>query len=183
LGLLPSISFFCHVAHKQRCIPITNTESTYYLIGGPNQIETLRIPLTHESKHKLPEFWEISYQHKWVREHKNAWKTAYGKSPFYHFYDYKFERILDLQITSFKTLQITLIREILPWIGLDHIPIDVTNTEPINKGFHENTLPYFEYYQVFEHKFGHRKDLSIIDLIFHLGPESAAYFQSYVIMA
>jgi hypothetical protein len=174
-GLFPSIAYFAKAYQSNLWIPFSNQENSFYEIGGANQIETLRIPITHGSKNNTPELWEISYQHKWIKEHKNAWKTAYGKSPFYAYYDYKLERILDQHIPSFKDLQITLLQELIPWIGFEDIPVlhETRTIDPLE------STSYVEYYQVFETKFQHRKNLSIIDLIFNLGPEAISYFRKY----
>ncbi len=177
-GLFPPVSYFQFAANRGEISLFTNLELSHYCISGANQIETLRIPLLHESKNKTPINWQISYQHKWVREHQNALRTAYGKSPFFEFYDYKLFEILDQQITSFPLLQETLIKQILPWLGLDELNVISSDLEKSRHYFRSLlSTPTKEYSQVFETKFGHRKNLSIIDLLFNIGPECAAYFR------
>ena len=177
-GLFPNVSYFQFAARNGEVALFSHWEQAHYAVSGANQIETLRIPLTHESKKKDPAFWEISYQHKWLREHQNAWRTAYGKSPFYEYYDYKIWDILNQEIPSFKSLQESVMAVLLPWLGLEELTI--ITLEPVESGhfFHSiNNTPYREYSQVFENKFGHRKDLSIVDLLFNIGPECASYFR------
>lgn len=177
-GLFPDVSYFQFAAHKGEVALFSHFEQAHYAISGANQIETLRIPLTHDSKKKVPEFWEISYQHKWLREHKNAWRTAYGKSPFYEYYDYRIWDLLNQEQASFISLQESTIQLLLPWLGLEELPIKNLEFEESRHYFRSfKDTPYREYSQVFENKFGHRKDLSIIDLLFNIGPECASYFR------
>ena len=178
-GLFPPIAYFQLAANTNKIALFTHAESAHYAISGANQIELLRIPITHDTKNREPQFWEISYQHKWVREHQNALKTAYGKSPFFEFYDYQIFEILNRNIPSFQELQLQLMQRMLPWLSLEELEIVDFD---IQEGKHFlstlNQTPCKQYYQVFENKFGHINRLSIIDLIFNIGPESASYFRS-----
>lgn len=177
-GLFPNVSYFQFAADKGEVALFSHFEQAHYTLSGANQIETLRIPLTHDSKKNASEFWEISYQHKWLREHQNAWRTAYGKSPFYEYYDYRIWDLLNQERPSFKSLQESIIQLLLPWLGLEELPIKNLEFEESRHYFRslKNTA-YREYSQVFESKFGHRKDLSVIDLLFNIGPECASYFR------
>ncbi len=177
-GLFPPIAYFQLAANSNKIALFTHTESAHYAISGANQIELLRIPITHETKNGEPQFWKISYQHKWVREHQNALKTAYGKSPFFEFYDYQIFEILNKNISSFQELQFQLMQRMLPWLSLEELEVvDLDIHESIHFLRTLNQTPCKEYYQVFEHKFGHIKGLSILDLLFNIGPESASFFR------
>lgn len=177
-GLFPSVSYFQFAALHGEIALFSHFEQAHYDISGANQIETLRIPLTHETKKNANAFWQISYEHKWLREHQNALRTAYGKSPFYEYYDYKIWGLLNQKITSFKSLHESIIKLILPWIGLEELPlIDLESNESRHYFRSLEKTTYFEYTQVFESKFGHRKNISIIDLLFNIGPECASYFR------
>ena len=68
-----------------------------YNIAGPNNIQTLTVPITQDDKHNPITQVRINYNENWIRDHKHAWQTAYGKSPFFEFYDYRFWSILDAQ--------------------------------------------------------------------------------------
>jgi hypothetical protein len=177
-GLFPPVAYFQWALNTQKVALFTHQESAFYAIGGANQIDLLRIPITASTKNREPQYWEISYQHKWVREHQNALKTAYGKSPFFEFYDYQIFELLNQNIPSFQELQKLLMLRIIPWLGLEEL--EITNLDAKNSIHFLRTLKHTscqEYYQVFENKFGHRKELSILDLLFNIGPESASYFR------
>lgn len=177
-GLFPDVSYFKFASLQGKIALFSHLEQAHYAVSGANQIEILRIPLTHDSKKNDPAFWEISYQHKWLREHQNAWRTAYGKSPFYEYYDYKIWDVLNQQIPSFKSLQESVMAVLLPWLGLEELSI--ITLEPAKSGHFFRSIkdtPYREYSQVFENKFGHRNNLSVLDLLFNIGPECASYFR------
>lgn len=177
-GLFPEVAYFKFASLKGEIALFSHQEQAHYAVSGANQIEILRIPLTHDSKKKAQTFWEISYQHKWLREHQNALRTAYGKSPFYEYYDYKIWNILDTQIPSFKSLQESVMAVLLPWLGLDELPIIILEPEASRHYFRSIQDTHCqEYSQVFENKFGHRNKLSVLDLLFNIGPECASYFR------
>ena len=176
-GLFPSIGFF-HQCIKAKYVPIISPlDSQYYEIAGPNGVQILRFPLSKTSKKLNPEHWEFSFQEKWVREHENAWKTAYGKSPFFEYYEYRFLEILKRENPSYFNTKKEILQTLLPLIGLDYLPIK-NDTDPNNEHFFRpNTETLQEsYYQTFENKFGHRKELYILDLLFNKGIDSVLYF-------
>ena len=41
----------------------------------------------------------------------------------------------------------------------------------------ESSLPLRPYYQVFDQKFGYVPDMSVLDLLFNMGPESILYLK------
>ena len=176
-GLFPTVGFF-HQCIEAGFVPILSPlEAQYYEIGGPNDVQKLRFPLKKATKKLSPVEWELSYQEKWVKEHLNAWKTAYGKTPFFEFYEYRFANILKRQESKYYLLKRELLTTLLPQIGLDQLPLvdDIDHKKQHLFRPNEGTL-YTPYNQVFELKYGHRKELSILDLVFHVGVESVRFF-------
>lgn len=179
--LLPSIQSIvdgiCGIAEIQ---PITNLPSfsvlnkpNRYNIAGPNNIQTLTVPITQDDKHNPITQVRINYNENWIRDHKHAWQTAYGKSPFFEYYDYRFWSILDAQPVMLADL-------IYPWnqllfaqLGL--IPFASTSTE-----IQQNIIQIKPYPQVFDLKFGFRSEVSGIDLLFNQGPLAQEYLSQYL---
>ncbi len=62
------------------------------------------------------------------------------------------------------------------WSGEDQ-RINASTNQPLNASTHQpiNASTYQTYYQVFSHKHGFLENLSIVDLIFNMGPESVLY--------
>lgn len=67
-----------------------------------------------------------------------------------------------------------LVEKCLEVLNLSHIQMDRTE-EFVRGEKDESVLEMKEYYQVFKQKNGFLQDLSIIDLIFNMGPESVLY--------
>lgn len=144
-----------------------------YNIAGPNNIQTLTVPITQDDKHKPITQVRINYNENWIRDHKHAWQTAYGKSPFFEYYDYRFWSILDAQPVMLSDL-------IYPWnqllfAQLGFIPFASTSTE-----IQQNIIQIKSYPQVFDVKFGFRSEVSGIDLLFNQGPLAKEYLSQYL---
>ena len=176
-GLFPSIGFF-HQCIKAKYVPIISAlDSQYYEIAGPNGVQILRFPVSKASKKLNPEYWEFSFQEKWVREHENALKTAYGKSPFFEYYEYRFIEILKREDPSYFNVKKKIIHTLLPLIGLDYLTLNDSTQANTEHLFKPNTkVRQQPYYQTFENKFGYREESFILDLLFNKGIDSVLYF-------
>lgn len=149
------------------------------IILTANGIQNLSIPLVggRGSKINFQDI-QISYQDNWVSKHKTALKSAYSKSPFYEFYMPYFEPILDSKCPSLFELNSRLFFEILR-IFKNNLNVNWSN-EPANSNF----IPYAfntelkSYPQVFRYKYQFHPDLSILDLLFCLGPAAKEYLLS-----
>ncbi len=147
-----------------------------YAIGAPNKTQILQFPtFGHiEEVNDLP----INYQVKWISEHKNALQAAYGNSPFFEFYNYKIYKHFDNKYQSVNELRINLLTEIHKMLYLENFPLNFT--ENMANEIPKESIPTIpQYPQVFEDKFGFRKDVSILDLIFNLGPMCKDYLAQF----
>lgn len=135
---------------------------------------TLIIPLIKDTKNQPWAFRKISYRHKWIKEHQNALQTAFGKSPFFEFYDYKIFNIWKNEPETLGELFFETTNVIHPYLGLNHIPI-IRN----DYFFSENTSSEKEkkYPQVFSDIIGFLPHMSILDLLFNLGPEASEHWK------
>lgn len=157
-----------------------NKYTNKYIIAGPNQIQKLIIPIIASTKSEDFSKVQIDYSQKWIREHKNALQTAYGKSPFFEYYDYRIFDVFDQQIPELVTLNQLLLALTTKLIGLENVEfsqlMNDDNTLILNSDKMEISTPPFS--QVFDAKFGFRPKVSILDLLFNLGPLCKDYFQS-----
>lgn len=156
-------------------------------ILGANGIETLTIPVVKPSEKTLVKDILINNDKKWQIEHLRAIQTAYNSSPFMEFY---IDDLLPFYTKPQKYLaefNIGLQETICNLIGI-HARQEPTNeyhsdTENdlrplVNK--HASAAPELmvePYYQVFKEKFGFTPNMSIIDLLFNMGPESVLYLK------
>jgi len=189
-------------------LPTSNFKnSNQYKIVTANSIQSLIIPLVKGGKDENWDIKRISYDHNWIKEHKNALQTAYGKSPFFEYYDYKLFSAFDSRPEYLWELNQHIMNMILPYLGLNHFHFkdsksysnDLNSWERIEIGskieisdslnhVEDPTINIFptlpttmnvpEYTQVFDVKFGFQPEVSILDLLFNLGPLSNEYFKN-----
>ncbi len=144
-----------------------------YNIAGPNNIQTLTVPITQDDKHNPITQVRINYNENWIRDHKHAWQTAYGKSPFFEYYDYRFWSILDAQ-------PVTLADLLNPWNQLLFAQLGMNFFETTSKETQQNITQIKPYPQVFDVKLGFRSEVSGIDLLFNQGPLAKEYLSQYL---
>lgn len=143
-----------------------------YAINAPNKSQILQFP-TFEYNPEINDL-NINYSVKWISEHKNALQAAYGNSPFFEFYNYKIYTHFENKYNTMSELRFHLLTQLHKILDLEKFELTF-----INEVSEEQTLDFAlkipEYPQVFEDKFGFRPEVSILDLIFNLGPMSKEY--------
>ncbi|MEM6395153.1 MAG: WbqC family protein [Bacteroidota bacterium] len=157
-------------------------------ISGPNQVELLSIPLV-KGKHQSTPIQEvkISYVTDWVRLHKRSIAAAYGRSPYFDHYSQALFGILEKRPEKLWSLNNELHQEILKVFVISDL---FTTTDKYNFRFLETVIDLrkksksvpiqLEHYpQVFEDRHGFLSDLSILDLLFCLGPGGGVYLRKY----
>jgi len=156
-----------------------------------NGIQTLSIPVIHEAHNPAIMKVRIDYTTPWQRIHWRAIETAYNKSPYYLYYkdilrpyyeqhiETLFEFNQQLLLTLLKSLRIKTSIQLTDHYEPSPEPNLCSLIHP--KRCIESHYPLqlnSPYYQVFEERFGFTPNLSIIDLIFNLGPESTYYLEA-----
>ena len=134
----------------------------------------------------------ISDHGRWRHVHWNALKTAYQSSPFFDYYADELAPFYETKWEFLADFNEDLMRLMCSWIDIEPVigrtesyssAENVSKTRPYfvdETGNSDNlveTSPYInkEYYQVFRQKLGFLPDLSIVDLVFNMGPESILY--------
>lgn len=127
---------------------------------------------------------QISDHGNWRHLHWNAIASAYNSSPFFeyyaddfiHFYENKYTYLFDFN-EEIRSLVCTLL-DIQPAVTFTENYAEPDVAEDYRERIHpkhEGEDPLFSptpYYQVFREKHGFLPNLSIIDLLFNMGPES-----------
>lgn len=162
------------------------------LIAATQGVQTLTVPVEHpfgdaEAQHR-PDITQIriSDHNNWRHLHQQALEAAYGDSPFYDYYiddlkpffEKRWEYLFDFNLAITKTLCELL--DIHPHIGLTDTFVRETDNDfrTIIRPKHPLPDPDFQpqpYYQVWQQKHGFLPNLSILDLLFNMGPESIFY--------
>ena len=132
-------------------------------------------------------------RYEWRHLHWNAIASAYGSSPFFEYYQDDIRPFFEKRYEFLLDFNEEIRRTICNLIGIEpHIEYSSSYSEPapgetdLRDAIHpkrrkaETILPVQPkpYYQVFSEKYGFQPDLSIIDLLMNMGPESILILQN-----
>jgi hypothetical protein len=131
----------------------------------------------------------ISYKTDWQKRQWRTLESAYRSSPYFTYYEKEISTLFHNQAERLIDHDLAIIRGTMSLLGLEtpirlserfeHAPIlpDLRKTPLLSR-----LLPPDDqesYPQVFGHKFGFVPGLSILDLLFNIGPDSRAYLQRH----
>ncbi|WP_372642120.1 WbqC family protein [Ancylomarina sp.] len=165
-------------------------------IFGANGALALTIPVVKASSKKiLTKDVRISYDTDWQKQHWKGIESAYQSSPFYEYYIDDLKKFFDRRWDFLLDMNLQIQEEICSLIDLDYnIKLtddyieDVNQIVDFREGIHPKASKSIvdlsfvskEYYQVFSDKKGFIENLSILDLLFNMGPDSLMYLEQSV---
>lgn len=186
---LPPVSWFSEFLNQEEIVfelfenfPKQTYRSRCNIFGANGKL-ALIIPIHHNGSRTLKEI-EISYAEDWQKLHWKSIKIAYQSSPYFEYYESKLEKIFSFKPKTLVEFNLNAIKIILEILKIEK---DFTFTESYSESPEminfrekfstkkESEYLLKEYYQTFSDKLGFIKDLSIIDLLCNIGPESATY--------
>lgn len=158
------------------------------LIATTQGIQALTVPVERGSSQLIKDI-RISDHGNWRHLHWNALVSAYGESPFFEYYqddirpffEKRWEFLLDFneaireKMCELLDIQ-TKVSYSLEFANALHSPL-----KDFREGIrpkHPMEDPDFEprtYYQVYQQKHGFLPNLSVLDLLFNMGPEGIFY--------
>ena len=156
-------------------------------IYGANGKLQLTIPKQRKGSDKtiIKEI-QISYKQNWQKEHWNAIVSSYNSSPYFEYYKDELQPFFEQEEMLLINFNYKLQSVILKLLQEEKEA--KTTNEYLHKGNfsdlrnHKWNLEKQEKYtQVFMEKHGFIANLSILDLLFNLGPESADYLHNLAI--
>ena len=153
-------------------------------IYGANGKLRLSIPKERKgSSKKIIENLKISYKQNWQKQHWNAIESAYNSSPFFEYYKYELKPFFEEKEKYLVNFNNKLQKAIISMLKQENS--QKNTTKYFHKGDFLDLRNYTwelkkqkEYDQVFMEKQGFISNLSILDLLFNLGPESADYLNN-----
>lgn len=158
------------------------------VIATANGLQALTVPVEGTGEKCVVRDLRISDHNQWWRVHWNALLSAYNESPFFDYYaddirpffEKKYEFLIDFNEAICQ--KVCELIDIQPNIerttdyqrqtdNMDDYRAVINAKHPlVDSDFHSR-----RYWQVFEGKHGFQANLSILDLLFNLGPESIFY--------
>ena len=188
---LPSVEYMSWVINQKKLYFLTSghyQKQTYRNraeIYGPNGKLKLIIPVTKNrgSKHQKDIETMVNNNSLWQKNHWRSLQMSYRASPYFEFYEEDFYPFYNNKISSLMELNISLIKIILKLLKFE-IPIEEKNHNKVNEkrdliiSKKIVDVSILKYNQVFIDKHGFLPNLSIVDLLFNLGPESLDYLKN-----
>ncbi|MCR9014010.1 WbqC family protein [Aquiflexum gelatinilyticum] len=148
-----------------------------------NKIVVLSVPVVGSSKKQFYKDVKIDYNQKWKNVHLRGIQSAYGKAPFFEYFYPYFDQIYEKNLTflfdlnhdlltvCLKLLRVKANLKLIRDCDLEQESIDLRGVIRTKEEFTQRDImtPY-HYPQMFGLDFV--PNLSILDLLFCMGPES-----------
>ncbi len=195
---IPSVEYFAHWKHHGHLLLEgyehyqKRTWRNKTAIISASKPLTLSIPLRKGKNNQKPiQQVEISYDEPWNKIHLHSIQTAYGKSAFFEEVEAAISHLYNAEKNSLWDFNVSLLKEVISMlkgnftfeITKDYLPelssgVDIRKGIPAGKAsidVEEN----LKYLQV--HRLGKPflPNLSILDVLCHLGPASGDYLEHY----
>lgn len=125
---------------------------------------------------------KVSDHGNWPDVHRTALESAYGRTPYFEFYAPRFLPLLVAENQPVVELNASIDTEIRRILMLP-APLDqsvAVATDLFVEGGERFSFPAVPYYQVRGARLGFIPSLSILDLIFNMGPESPLVLQKMI---
>ena len=130
----------------------------------------------------------ISDHNQWRRVHWNALQSAYSESPFFDYYADDIHPFFEKKYTFLLDFNEAIRQTVCALIDI-HPNVVYSSAfmvqGPASKDFrdvihakhpqHDDDFTPKPYWQVFQHRYGFQPNLSVLDLLFCMGPESIFY--------
>ena len=165
------------------------------VIATANGVQALTVPVEHTNLSPLTSHLSplvkdlrISDHNQWRRVHWNALQSAYSESPFFEYYaddlhpffEQKYDYLFDFnEAIRQKVCELLDIHPDVSYTSdFRHQTSDITDYRDVINAKHPLPDADFTpkaYWQLFQHKHGFLPNLSILDLLFNMGPESIFY--------
>jgi len=169
---------------------IKQTYRNRTVIYGANGRLNLIVPTVHEGERRAMKTVRISYHEDWQKLHWKSLESAYRSSPFFEYYEDDLAPLIKKKHTYLIDLNMAMLNFLLKELDIT-LKLNFTDSYcEHTEGFSDQRgafIPSFEideklglarYQQVFESRHKFISNLSILDLLFNLGPAAKGYLLS-----
>ena len=193
----PCIAYFAHLVKYPDIIIDTGenflkqsyrNRCSIYTSNGPL---ALSIPVIKKNNTPMKDVL-IDVKEDWKTKHWRAINSAYNSSPFFEFCCDEIKKVFFKEYSSLANLNRALLELICnelsitnniilseTYITIKESELDLRSTLNPKQTF-QGSDTYPRYIQIFEAKYGFQSNLSILDLLFHEGPESLNYLTKLI---
>ncbi|MCF8307746.1 MAG: WbqC family protein [Bacteroidales bacterium] len=156
-------------------------------IASPKGRYRLSVPVSKDRHHTPVREVKISYKENWQQNHWRAIRSFYSNSPYFLYYESEIKPFYEKKYDTIVDLNVELLRKLFVLLNinqpvatssgyLEKEAIDYDYRDFFNQQKDHVLIP--EYIQVFEDRLPFLHNLSVIDLLFNLGPEATAYLEN-----
>jgi hypothetical protein len=181
LECLPSISWWAFlIQNKNEPLFVNHTFqkqcalSQFHISSSNTPFHKLSIPIDGSSKKGLYKDVKISNETNWQKQIWKNIQTAYKSAPFFIYYDYKILPLFEKKyhfLYEFNLDAFEMVKQCIKYSFPQMISKEDRAYQPLL------FLDQLKYPQVFDDKNGFIANLSILDLIFNLGPQTIEYLE------
>ena len=187
---LPSLIYYWHIVNSNVIFNLSTkyqkqTTRNRCMIMSANGPQKLIIPVRHSRKENeiLHDYnVKIDNTQNWKVKHWKSIQNAYRSSPFFEFYEEGFFKVFFNNEKLLYSFNINIISHINNILGVQK-NIEISNRKISHEKYDKKLMNIKKYLcynvppynQVFMSKFKFITNLSILDLIFNMGPKSINY--------
>lgn len=164
-------------------------------ILGANGLQRLSLPLIKgkNNQTRITKV-QLSHEQNWVRQHWQSIRSAYGNAPFFFYYEDQLEAAFRKQETHLWQYNLGILQTIfallhwnkeIKW-SQDFQAVKAQDEDDIRNIYspklfeQEQAFSWPAYSQVFQERHGFVGNLSILDLLFCLGPQANLYLSAEI---
>ncbi|MCF8231028.1 MAG: WbqC family protein [Bacteroidales bacterium] len=156
-------------------------------IASPKGRYRLSVPVSKDKHHTPVREVKISYKENWQQNHWRAIRSFYSNSPYFLHYESEIKPFYEKKYDTIAELDLELMQQLFDLMNIDQPVItssgyiekedvDYDYRDFFNQQKDHVLIP--EYIQVFEDRSPFLHNLSVIDLLFNLGPEATTYLEN-----
>ncbi len=177
IQLFPTVNWWIYsleLTHIKinECQKYERAKFNRYPVAGSNGVIQLSVPLKGGRNQKQPlNEVRIANEEGWQMRHWRTLFSCYNKSPYFEYYKESLEAFIFRKHETLFALDLASVHWILDQLKMKvNIELVEDDHNAIPSGSCQNGIYYYP--QVFEDRIGFQPDLSVLDLLFNLGPSA-----------